>query len=177
AARGDPESAYHLGLLLIAEHDDVHGGGHWFRRAAAQGHRRAAQELGTLLTALGRPAEAERWLAHAPAPACAPAVDPEPAARAELAAAAAGRRCADPIDPDDLVEILGTWEHVARRLREPDAMRWLAGKDDRQAAAIECLEALRTTVLCPGSAPWPTAEEVRAAVRLARELRARLNPN
>jgi hypothetical protein len=106
----------------------------------------------------------------------APALDPQSAARAELAAAAAGRRGATPIDPADLIEILGTWEQVTRRLREPlDPMSWLAAKDDLHTTALEHLTALRETLLRPGSAPWPTHAEVRQALAVARHLRARLS--
>ncbi len=129
AAGGDAESAFNFGLLLIAEFGDLGGGQHWFRQAALAGHHGAAVELGGLLSAAGRRSEAEEWLADPPPPTWDRPAEPELMARAELAAAATGRRGGVALAVPELAEILGTWDLVTRPLHDhADVIDWLVNQ-------------------------------------------------
>jgi TPR repeat protein len=177
ATAGDPEAAYNYGLLLIAEHDDLAGGRNWFRQAAMRGHYRAAMELGTLQSVLGQ-ADGEEWLRDPPPPYWDRPAEPELTARAELAVTAAGRRGGVTAGAADLVEILGTWDLITRRLRDPlDPVTWLTRKSGLHATAIEHLSSVRMTIVRPGSAPWPTPAEVEHVLATTRDLRKRLGLN
>lgn len=175
AASGDAESAFNFGLLLIAELGDLQGGQHWFRQAALAGHRRAAMELGGLLSATGQPHEAEKWLADPPPPTWDRLAEPELSARAELAAAATGRRGGVTLKVRDLTEILGTWDLLTRPLRDhADVVAWLVERSGLHASAVEHLASVRATILRPGTSPWPTCSEVEHVLATARDLRLRL---
>ncbi|MBB4914410.1 tetratricopeptide repeat protein [Streptosporangium saharense] len=168
AAGGDPEGAFTLGLLLIAEDDDLPGGLRWLRRAAQTGHRRAAAEVASLLSRrplfCEPPARGGSDLV----------VEPELAARAELASAVAGRGGV-PLRADDLAEILGTWDLLTRSLRDhADVAGWLAGRSGLPQEAIERLGAVRAGVARPRGPAWPSPAEVGSALVTARELWARL---
>ncbi|MEV4889828.1 sel1 repeat family protein, partial [Nonomuraea sp. NPDC055795] len=154
---------------------DLAGGQHWFRQAALSGHHRAAMELGGLLSAAGHNHEAEQWLADPPQPTWDRLAEPELHARAELAAAATGRRSGVPLSVPELTEILGTWDLVTRPLRDhADVVVWLVERSGLHAGAIDHLASIRTTLIRPGSAPWPSPGEVTHVLATARDLRTRL---
>ncbi len=140
------------------------------------GHQGAATELSTLQSVIGaRHAEAPRWTADQVAPVWDRPVEPELVARAELAVAAAGRRGGTMLRMADLTEILGTWDLLTRRLREPiDVVAWLTEKSGLHAAAVEHLSSVRMTLLRPGTAPWPTPAEIEHVLATSRQLRKRL---
>ncbi|RGA05383.1 hypothetical protein DI270_009300, partial [Microbispora triticiradicis] len=116
---------------------------------------------------------------------------PEQAARAELAVAAARRRGDAAAEPAALVEILGTWDLVAREslsrgLTEGHTggsaggvaggvlggmVELLARMSGLHLAAIEHLGLVRATLMRPGTAPWPTPAEVEHVLGTARDLR------
>jgi hypothetical protein len=144
-----------------------------------KGHPQAALELGTLLSVIGRAEEeqwpAEQWPAE-PAAAWSRPAEPELTARAELAAAACGRRDGPVLDVADLTEILATWDLVTRLLRDPfDAVTWLTRRSGLHSGALEHLNSVRVTLIRPGTAPWPTPIEIEHVLATARELRKRLN--
>lgn len=169
AGAGDPEAAYNLGLLLVAEHGDFTGARHWLRLAAARGHRRAAAELRDML---GARRHEEPALLDPPPPYWDRPVDPELSARAELAVFAAGRRGDPAPSHRDLIEILGTWDLVIRGMPEQaDPVGRLAETSGLHRTSIEHLCSVRATLLRPGTAPWPTPAEVAHVLVTARNLR------
>ncbi|HEY9525120.1 MAG TPA: sel1 repeat family protein, partial [Thermopolyspora sp.] len=181
AASGDAESAYNLGLLLIAERGDIAGGRHWLRQAALSGHRQAGLELGTLLSLTGRGDDVEQWCDEQRTPASDQPtfdhpVDPELTARAELAVAACGRRGGPELAVADLIEVLGTWDLVTRVLRDPfDAVTWLTRHSGLRMSAVQHLRSVCVTLTRPGTAPWPTGTEIEQVLGTARALRRRLD--
>ncbi|MET7465012.1 sel1 repeat family protein, partial [Nonomuraea sp. NPDC005501] len=101
--------------------------------------------------------------------------EPELAARAELAAAATGRRGGVALAVHELSELLGTWDLVTRPLRDhTDVVRWLVERSGLHASAVEHFASVRGTLLRPGSSPWPSQGEVEHVLATARDLRRRL---
>lgn len=188
SAADDPEAAYRFGSLLVSEHNDLKGARHWFRRAAERGHQAAQAELRKVLPLTGGCVETEGCLLDPPPPYWTRPAEPEQAARAELAVAAARRRGDAAAEPAALVEILGTWDLVARESLSrglPDVpaggmvggavggmVELLARTSGLHLAAIEHLGLVRATLLRPGTAPWPTPAEVEHVLGTARDLRS-----